>query len=54
MVYGINIGNYKSYMIEAENENEAKLMACDIYYAETGKLAYTDDDDIVCVEVEEK
>ena len=35
------------YIIEADNENEAKMIACDTYYEETGLKAYTDDEAVV-------
>lgn len=35
------------YTVEADNENEAKTIACDAHYEETGQTAYSDDENVV-------
>ena len=46
LIYDVCVYGYV-YIIEADNENEAKIMACDTYYEETGLKAYTDDEAVV-------
>lgn len=41
--YDISIYGY-IYTVEADNENEAISIACDLFYEETGLPAYADDD----------
>jgi hypothetical protein len=42
-MYTVSVKNKTYSNIDAENSNEAIQMATDLYYAETGKLAYTED-----------
>ena len=46
LTYDVCVYGYV-YIIEADNENEAKMIACDTYYEETGLTAYTDDESVV-------
>jgi hypothetical protein len=46
MTYDICIYGYV-YIVEADNENEAIAIACDMYFEDTGLRAYTDDDAVV-------
>ena len=45
--YDVCVYGYVFSNIEADNENEAKLMACDEYYDITGLRAYTDEQSVV-------
>ena len=46
-MYDVCVYGYVFPEIEAENANEAKMMACDEYYEITGLKAYTDDEAVV-------
>ena len=46
-MYDVCVYGYVFPNIEADNENEAKLMACDAYYEITGLTAYCDDEAVV-------
>lgn len=46
MLYDVCVYGYV-YIVEAENENEAKLMACDLYYEDTGLETYIVDKSVV-------
>ena len=46
LTYDVCVYGYV-YIIKADNENEAKMIACDTYYDETGLIAYTDDESVV-------
>ena len=46
-MFDVCVYGYIFPCIEAENENEAKFMACDEYYNITGLRAYTNDEAVV-------
>ena len=45
--YDVCVYGYVFSNIEADNENEAKFIACDEYYDITGLRAYTDEQSVV-------
>ena len=45
--YDVCVYGYVFPNIEADNENKAKLIACDEYYGITGLRAYTDEQSVI-------
>ena len=53
MMYVVNVYEH-TYTGEAETVNEAKTIACDLYYAETGICVDIDDDEVFIVQSDNK